>query len=242
MLFVVDVDAARTALHARALPCPQDGCDGRLQPWTLARTRTVTMRPGERVRLTPDRGRCGRCRVSQTLLPAWYVPRRSCGIEVIGAAIQGHVNVGHGRAHIAHVLGLPHSTVRRWLGRLTAAAPAVRAVTHHVITGIGTCVWFPERPPKPACVPSSEDVAWALDELAHAAYALTRPDPQHRSASVTGIDYIHLLGQQARRHANRLLRLADPTDARTGLGLWPAINLAAGGRLLTMIASPPPAT
>ena len=55
---------------------------------------------------------------------------------------------------------------------------------------------------------------------------------------MTGIDYIHLLGQQARRDANRLLRLADPSNARTSLGRWPAINLASGGRLLTMIASP----
>ena len=242
MLFVVDVNAAHAALHARVLSCPQDGCDGRLQPWSPARTRTVTMRPGQRVRLTPDRGRCGRCRVSQTLLPAWYVPRRSCGIDVIGTAICGQVNLGHGHARIAHVLGLPRSTVRRWLGRLTDAAPAVRAITHHIIVGIGTYVWSPERAPRPVCVPSTEDVAWALDELVHAAYALTRPDPPHHSASVTGIDYIYLLRQRARRDTDRLLRLADPANARAGLGLWPAINLASGGRLLTMIASSAPAT
>src|SRR3981189_775786 len=56
--------------------CPGAGlpggwCSGRLRPWSPARTRTVTVRGGERVRLTPDRGRCERCRVSQTLLPAW---------------------------------------------------------------------------------------------------------------------------------------------------------------------------
>jgi len=202
----------------------------------------VTVRVGERVRLAPDRGRCGSCRASQTLLPAWYVPRRSCGIAVIGAAIEGHVNVGHGRAQIAHVLGLPHSTVRGWLARIKGAAAAVRAITHHIITRVGASVWFPQLPRRPAHVPSTEDVAWAFAELAHAAHALTRPDPPHNSASATGIDYIHLLGQQARRDTNRLLRLADPTNARTSLDLWPAINLASGGRLLTMIASPAPVT
>ena len=175
MLFVVDVDAARAALHARVLPCPEDGCSGRLQPWSAARPRTVTVRVGERVRLTPDRGRCGSCRVSQTLLPAWYVPRRSCGIELIGAAIGGHVNVGHGHAQVAHMLGLPHATIRGWLAPIKGAAAAVRAVTHHIITKVGTYVWFPEPLCKPACVASTEDVAWALQELAYAARALTRP-------------------------------------------------------------------
>jgi hypothetical protein len=180
--------------------------------------------------------------VSQTLLPAWYVPRRSCGIDVIGAAIGGHVNVGHGHAQVAHVLGLPHSTVRGWLTGIKDAAAAVRAITGHIITRVGTHVRFPQLARRPTCVASTEDVAWAFDELACAAHTLTRPDPPHNSASATGIDYIHLLGQQARRDANRLLRLVDPTGARTGLGLWPAINVASGGRLLTMIASPAAAT
>ena len=242
MLFVVEVDAARTALHARVLACPQDGCEGRLQPWSPARTRMVTMRPGEQVRLTPDRGRCGRCRVSQTLLPAWYVPGRSCGIEVIGTAIQGRVNVGHSHARVAQVLGLPHTTVRGWLRGITGAAETVRAVTRHIIAGIGTYVSFPQLQQRPDRTPATEDVARAFDELAHAAYALTRPDPPKRNVSATGIDYLHLLGQQARREADRLLRLADPTGARITLGVWPAINLASGGRLLNMLASPAPAT
>jgi hypothetical protein len=239
VLFVVDVDAARAALHARVLACPDDGCDGRLQPWSPARARTVTMRPGVQVQLTPDRGRCGSCRVSQTLLPAWYVPRRSCGIDVIGAAIQGHVNVGHGYGRVSHVLGLPEATVRAWLRGLKDAAETVRAVTRHIIAEIGTHVSLPAWPAKPPCTPSTEEVARAFDELILAANALTRPDPPHRSISATGIDYLYLLGQRARREANRLLRLADPTNGRTTLGVWSAINLASGGRLLTMIASAP---
>jgi hypothetical protein len=242
VLFVVDVDAARTALHARMLACPQHGCEGRLQPWSPARTRTVTVRPGEQVRLTPDRGRCGWCRVSQTLLPAWYVPGRSCGIEVIGAAIGGRVNVGHSHARVAQVLGLPRTTVRAWLRGITGAAETVRALTRHVVAGIGTYVSFPQLQQRPDCTPATQDVARAFAELTYAASALTRPDPPSRSASATGIDYLHLLGQQARRAADRLLRLADPTGARITLGVWPAINLASGGRLLNMIASPGPAT
>jgi hypothetical protein len=85
-------------------------------------------------------------------------------------------------------------------------------------------------------------VARAFAELTHAASALTRPDPPRRGDSATGIDYLHLLGQQARHEADRLLRLADPTGARITLGVWPAINLASGGKLLNMIVSPGPAT
>ena len=146
----------------------------------------MTVRVGERVRLTPDRGRCERCRVSQTLLPAWYVPRRSIGIEVIGAAIQGYVNVGHGHGQVAHVLGLPHSTVRGWLGPIKGAAATVRAITRHVATEIGTCVSFPQHQRRLACVPSTEDVAWAFEELAYAAHAFTRPESRHTGSHQGG--------------------------------------------------------
>lgn len=238
MLFVMDTDAARAALHARVLACPKDGCEGRLQPWSPARTRTVTTRPGQQVQLTPDRGRCGSCRASQTLLPAWYVPRRSCGIDMVGAAIQGHVELGHGYGRVGRVLGLPERTVRRWLGGLKHAAEAVRGITRHIVADIGadlsTSAW-PTRPPRPA---SMQDVGRAFDDLTNAATSLARPDPPRRGISTTGLNYLDMLVAQARREANRLLRLVDPTDARTTLGVWPAINLASGGRLLTMIAPP----
>jgi hypothetical protein len=41
-----------------------------LHPWGMARARTVLVRLGHRLTLTPDRARCGSCRVGQTLLPA----------------------------------------------------------------------------------------------------------------------------------------------------------------------------
>src|SRR5262249_40260923 len=151
-------------LHARAIRCPQYGCEGRLQPWSPARPRTVMARPGEQVRLVPDRGRCGLCRVSQTLLPAWYVPRRSCGIEVVGAAIGGFVNVGHRPDGIAATIGLPRSTVRRWLTGIADAAPVFVDLAAHIGVGIGATVIYPQSRKRPPCRPGTQNAAWALDE------------------------------------------------------------------------------
>ena len=83
MLFVVDPDAAKVALRARMIGCREENCPGRLQPWSSARPRTVSVGPGARVRLVPDRGVCKTCRATHTLLPAWYVPGRSCGADFL---------------------------------------------------------------------------------------------------------------------------------------------------------------
>lgn len=236
MLFVVDVDAARIALRARAIRCPQYGCSGRLRPWSPARVRTVTRWPGELVRLAPDRGMCVVCRVSQTLLPAWYVPRRSASIEVVGAVVSAFVNYGHRPNRIAEVLRMPRSTVRGWVHRLPEASPVLQQLTARIVVEIGVDVPQPEVPSRPPCTPGTQGLALALDHLARTAWGLTQPDPAHTAAGApTGIDYIHLLGQAHRREANWRLRLVDPSHARTGLGLWPAINLGTGGRLLNMI-------
>jgi hypothetical protein len=220
VLFVVDADAARAALRVRLLACPREGCRGRLGPWSRARARTVTVGVGQRERVTPDRGRCRVCRVSQTLLPGWYLPRRSASVEVVGAAIQGRVNVGHSHEQVARVLGLNPDTVRGWLRRVHAAAPAVRSITHHIVARIGY-VAFPERPLRPLCVPATEEVALAFAELGYAVRAVT---------------------QHAQREAERIAHRVNATGARTTLGLWPAVNLASGGRLLTMITSRAAAT
>src|SRR5262249_27250973 len=157
-----------------------------------ARARTVTTRPGEQVQLTPDRGRCGSCRVSQTLLPAWYVPRRSCGIEMVGAAVEGHVELGHGYGRVGRVLGLPEGTVRRWLGGLRSAAEAVRALPRQIVADVGadlsTSAW-PTKPPRPA---PTQDVSRAFDDLRNAAASLTRPDPPRRTISPTGLNYLDM--------------------------------------------------
>ena len=98
-------------LAAGRVYCP--GCGGSLSPWGYARERVVRMLDGSRV-LQPRRGRCGPCETTHVLLPAWSVPRRRDGAEVIGRALvlkaQG---VGHRR--IAERLGRAPGTVRGWL-------------------------------------------------------------------------------------------------------------------------------
>jgi hypothetical protein len=195
----------------------------------------VTVRLGEQARLVPDRGRCGVCRVTQTLLPAWYVPRRSAGVEVLGVVINGFVNYGHRADRIAAALQMPRSTVRAWVRGLADAADVFSRLTAHVAVGIGAVIRYPQRPRLPVCTARTENAARALDELAYAAHALTTPDIPHTATGPTGVDYIYLLGQHARVERNQRLRLVDPTNARTNLGLWPAINLAAAGQLLNMI-------
>lgn len=239
MLFVVDTDAARTALRAGALACPQDGCSGRLHPWGTARPRTVLARVGDRVTLRPDRARCGACRSGQTLLPAWYVPARSCGIEVIGPALAGYLVDGHGQGRIAADLGVAASTVRGWLRGAKDAAAAVYGLVRDVgrdITRYGPAAGralSPLNDPTPAVVAG-------LAELVRVALAWLRPDPPDRCQSPTGVSYLHLLVRGDRRDTNRRLRLVDPADARPGLGLWPAINILAGGRLPGLLTAPAP--
>ena len=228
MLFVVDPDAARIALRARAISCPQEDCAGRLRPWSPARPRTVTVWLGEQARLVPDRGRCGACRVTQTLLPAWYVPRRSAGIEVIGVVITGFVNYGHRADRIAAALRMPRSTVRAWVRGLADASPVFGQLAVHIGLNLGAVVRSPQSPKQPVCTAATKNAAGALDQLANAAHALTTPDSPHTATGPTGIDYIYLLGKNARVEYNQPLRLVDPSNARTTLGLWPAINLAAG--------------
>ena len=67
---VVDPDAARVALAAGRLACPEPGCEGRLRVWSRARARQVRQLGAELVRLRPDRARCVACGVTHVLLPA----------------------------------------------------------------------------------------------------------------------------------------------------------------------------
>ncbi|MBE1609626.1 DUF6431 domain-containing protein [Actinopolymorpha pittospori] len=114
MIWVVDVDAARRPLLRGRLRCPQPDCAGVLRSWASARTRSLRLPGGCEVGVTPDRVRCGTCRGTHVLLPAFYVPRRAYSAEVIGAELVGNVD-GHGYRQIAAGLGVPAATVRGWL-------------------------------------------------------------------------------------------------------------------------------
>lgn len=87
MITVVDPDAARAALSAGDLACPESGCAGTLRIWSAARARHVQLPDGQRRRLRPDRARCRACAITHVLLPAWCLPRRAYSSDVVGTAL-----------------------------------------------------------------------------------------------------------------------------------------------------------
>ena len=152
--------------------------------------------------------------------------------------VSAAVNHGHRAHRIAEVLRLPRTTVRRWVHGLAEADGVICRLSAHIGINLGGAgLPCRQRRPRVASTPASQAVALALDELAYAATAITRPDPPNNTKAPSGVDYIHLLGRADRAEQNRRLRLVDPTDARPGISLWTAINVAAGGRLLNMITS-----
>jgi hypothetical protein len=98
-----------------------------------------------------------------------------------------------------------------------------------VAAAFGACVV--RGGPQP---PAAGELAAALDALGVAAAALTagmpvsEPDP----GTPAKIDYLGLLCSAHRRELADDLRLADPRRAGR-LAPWPAVNIVAGGRLLT---------
>lgn len=132
MLLFLDEAQMRAQLAEHQLGCPV--CPGgRLRPWGHARSRVVELLD-ERVRLRPRRARCGACGRTQVLLPAWSVPRRAYGVEVIGTALAAHLR-GASYRGIAADLGLATDTIRGWLRRLTTRAEALRIhATRHAVT------------------------------------------------------------------------------------------------------------
>ncbi|WP_246868499.1 DUF6431 domain-containing protein [Saccharopolyspora sp. ASAGF58] len=125
MIEVVDTEAARRALAAGRLRCPE--CAGTLRPWGRTRERTVVDHHGTRT-IRPDRARCQTCGRTHTVLPAELLAGRSYTLGVIGPALAaGVLGVGHRR--IAARLRVPAGTVRSWLRRARDNAAALCRVT-----------------------------------------------------------------------------------------------------------------
>ena len=123
MITVVDPDAARRALLAGRLTCPEPGCAGVLRVWSRARARRVRVRDGGLVEMRPDRARCRCCAVTQVLLPVWCLPRCGYDLEVVDAALLAAAEgAGHRRA--AAAVDAPAGTVRGW--QRARSAPAHR--------------------------------------------------------------------------------------------------------------------
>jgi hypothetical protein len=119
----VDPAVVEADLAAGRLCCP--GCGGRLAAWGHAREREVRMLDGVRS-LRPRRAYCRACETTHVLLPAWSVPRRRDGAEVIGSALLDKA-AGAGHRTIAVRLGRPAGTVRGWLRTFARRAELVSA-------------------------------------------------------------------------------------------------------------------
>lgn len=231
MITVVDPDAARAALSAGDLACPESGCAGTLRIWSPARARNVQLPDGQRRRLRPDRARCRACGVTHVLLPAWCLPRRAYSSDVVGAALLAAAH-GAGYTRAAAAAGVPIATARDWARAVGRSAPALtaQAVTIAGAAGDADACWT--RPTHPCSALTS-----AVNALAAAARAfklvLTRPRLPSAGGPLTGIDYLAIVAERHRRRLLHGLRLADPTGAAAGLSPWQTINVLTAGRLLT---------
>ena len=163
MIEVVDAAAARQALAARRLRCPD--CGAVLAPWGHTRTRTVRDLAGTTVTVRPDRARCTGCGATHVLLDAALLARRGYTVRVVGHAL---VRAAQGQTHrtIAAALDAPVGTVRGWIRR-------ARATAHQLWTlGVQAVVTL-----DPDALPAADRLdpfAAALDALAAAVVAARR--------------------------------------------------------------------
>jgi hypothetical protein len=231
VLNVIDPDAARAALRAGLLACPEPDCPGRLRIWTRARPRRVRLAGGQ-VLVHPDRGRCRECEVTQVLLPAWCLPRRAYGVDVVGAALLAGAQ-GRGCERAAAAAGVPLGTVRGWLRAVTRASGVLITQAVEVAKSYGD----PD-----ACSPrtrvdhESSPLAAAVNAVGGAAGVLHLAVAHPRRGtpnSVTGIDYLEIISSRYHRELLHARRLADPTGAIGRAGPWELINVITAGRLLT---------
>jgi hypothetical protein len=66
--------------------------------------------------------RCGRCRVTQALLPAFALAWRLDAAESVGGVIARVAGAGCGVRPAAGAAGVPHTTARGWVRRFAARA------------------------------------------------------------------------------------------------------------------------
>jgi len=114
--------AVEDALGAGRVCCPD--CGQPLAPHGFAREREVRMRHGSRL-IRPRRAICRSCARTHVLLPAFCVPRRRDGVEVIGLALLAAAG-GEGHRTIAARLDRPPGTVRGWLRAFARRSDLIR--------------------------------------------------------------------------------------------------------------------
>jgi hypothetical protein len=227
---VVDPAAARAAVAAGTVCCPQDGCEGTLRAWSKARPRLVLMDGGRRVLVHPDRARCRSCGATQVLLPASCLPRRAYGVEVIGAALRAAAD-GYGYRCVAGTINVPASTARDWIRSVARNGAALTATAVTAVQALGADTgpcWISGPDPVPP-------LRAALVALGCAAQALAQHGGRRAASSpgaITGIDYLGLLATRHHQDLLRRLRLCDASHAAAAAAPWHQISMITGGRLL----------
>jgi hypothetical protein len=178
--------AVEDALRAGRVCCPD--CDRPLSPHGFAREREVRLRYGSRL-LTPRRGICRPCARTHVLLPAFCVPRRRDGVEVIGLALLGAAS-GEGHRTIAARLDRPPGTVRGWLRAFARRSDQLRQCAVRWTIELGDADALPRRP-------AGSPIADALEALACAARAWllrcgpARGSPWELAVALTGGRLLH---------------------------------------------------
>jgi hypothetical protein len=150
-----DAGVVERQLRSGALRCP--GCRGVLRAWGWARPRWLRSDPGSLrpvQRLAPRRAMCGSCGRTHVLSPVTALSRRADGVEVIGAALLARAR-GWGYRRVAARVGRPISTVRGWLGRVTANAERIFAA----FVGLAHELEVDPAPVAPAGSPFADAVA-----------------------------------------------------------------------------------
>ena len=180
----VDPDVVEADLAAGRLCCP--GCDGPLVRWGFAREREVRMLDGVRP-VRPRRACCHACATTHVLLPAFSVPRRRDGAEVIGLALLAKAQ-GDGHRRIAVRLRRPPGTVRGWLRAFARRAEAVGRSARLWAHAIDAAHHDWDSPP------AGSPLAEAVDALGRAARACRlwleiRASPWELAVALTGLLY-----------------------------------------------------
>ena len=118
----LSVDAYVAAGRRAEFPRPDcPSCGGPLVFWSGYRRH---VRAGGRCRkIFVPRLRCGRCRATHALLPAFVLTWRLDAAEAIGMVIAGVAGGASGVRPAAARLGIPYTTARGWCRRFGARAP-----------------------------------------------------------------------------------------------------------------------
>jgi Domain of unknown function (DUF6431) len=112
------------AMAGRDVVFPRPDCPSCAGPMTFWSGYQRHVRQAGRCRkIFIPRLRCGRCRVSHALLPAFVLAWRLDAVETVGAVLAGVTAGARGVRPAAAQLGVPYTTARGWVRRFGARAP-----------------------------------------------------------------------------------------------------------------------